>query len=72
MLLFHSTSITAAAPIPVAAHMDTTPYLPLIRFNSGISVAIYREPVLPKGCPSAIAPPFRFNFLESIPSYYAQ
>lgn len=50
-------SITAAAPMPPALHIDITPYLPPMRFSSGRSVASCLAPVAPKGCPKAIAPP---------------
>lgn len=62
----------AAAPIPVPMHIETTPYLPFVRCSSGIKVAICLEPVHPKGCPKAMAPPFGFNFALLIPSFSTQ
>jgi hypothetical protein len=44
----YSLSIKAAAPIPVPIHIETTPYLPFVLFNSGNNVAICLAPVQPK------------------------
>mmetsp|Transcript_17184 Transcript_17184/g.50772 ORF Transcript_17184/g.50772 Transcript_17184/m.50772 type:complete len:225 (+) Transcript_17184:104-778(+) len=55
------TSKTAASPMPVPMHMDTTPRPPPRRLSSWHSVAICRDPVQPSGCPRAMAPPFGFT-----------
>mmetsp|Transcript_100081 Transcript_100081/g.261008 ORF Transcript_100081/g.261008 Transcript_100081/m.261008 type:complete len:300 (+) Transcript_100081:206-1105(+) len=54
--------MTLAAPMPVPMHIETTPSFPLVRFSSGSSVAIRREPVQPRGWPRAMAPPLGFTF----------
>jgi hypothetical protein len=73
-----SFSINAAAPIPVAVHIEMTPYFCFYLFNSGSRVATSLAPVqpkelndnfIPKGCPKAIAPPLGFIFLISSPSF---
>ena len=43
-----SFSINAAAPIPVAMHIEITPYLAFFLFISGNNVATYLAPVQPK------------------------
>ena len=68
----HSRSITAAAPCPVPIHIEITPILPPVRFNSERRVPTMRAPVIPRGCPRAMAPPLGFNFLRSIPSFSTQ
>lgn len=44
----YSFSIKAAAPYPVAIHIEITPYLAFFLFISGKSVATYLAPVQPK------------------------
>lgn len=44
---YYSFSINAAAPIPVAMHIEITPYLAFFLFISGKSVATYLAPVHP-------------------------
>ncbi|VEU39694.1 unnamed protein product [Pseudo-nitzschia multistriata] len=61
-----STSNTAAAPIPVPMHIDTTPNRSLRRCNSFSKVAICRAPVHPSGCPRAMAPPLGLTFAGSM------
>jgi len=43
----YSFSINAAAPMPVAVHIEITPYFPFYLFNSGSNVATYLAPVHP-------------------------
>lgn len=43
----YSFSIKAAAPYPVAIHIEITPYLAFFLFISGKSVATYLAPVQP-------------------------
>ena len=66
---YHYFSIKAAAPIPDPMHIDTIPHLPLVRYSSGSKVAICLDPVHPKGCPIATAPPFGFTFSRLIPNF---
>jgi hypothetical protein len=47
-------------------HMDTTPVLSLVLSSSLKSVQIILAPVIPSGCPRAIAPPLLFNFYLGI------
>lgn len=61
-------SSTAAAPIPVPMHMDTTPNRAPVRRISYSNVATCRQPVHPRGCPRAIAPPLGFTLRGSNPS----
>lgn len=58
-----------------------TPYLAFFLFISGSSVATYLAPVhpilivneeLPNGCPKAMAPPFGFTLVGSIPIFSTQ
>ena len=41
---YHYLSMSPAAPIPVPTHIETTPFLPPMRCNSGIRVAICLAP----------------------------
>lgn len=70
MFNHHYFYIKAAAPIPVPIHIETTPNFFPVLANSGSNVAICREPVQPKGCPRAIAPPLGFNLSFDIPNFY--
>lgn len=44
----HSFSIKAAAPIPVPMHIEMTPFLAPVLFNSGKRVAICLAPKIEK------------------------
>src|SRR6476619_2970666 len=56
----HLSKITLA-PWPTPTHMVASPYLLFLLFISCTSVVESRTPLQPKGCPSAIAPPFTFT-----------
>jgi hypothetical protein len=62
----HSLSKTAAAPIPVPMHIETTPVFSLVLSSSWNRVTIILAPVIPKGCPKAIAPPLLLSFSFAI------
>ena len=49
--------MTAAYPCPTPMHKVTRPYRPPVRFNSLAAASKMRDPVMPRGCPSAMAPP---------------
>lgn len=53
IIIIHSFSIKAAAPIPVPMHMETTPLLAPVLFISGRRVAICREPIIKYECTCA-------------------
>ena len=57
-----------AAPIPPPMHMVTSPYRARRRPSSPINVASNFAPVQPRGCPSAIAPPFGLMRAGSSPA----
>lgn len=75
----HSFSIKAAAPMPVPMHIDMTPFLAPVLFNSGKRVAIClapkienNVPVHPRGWPKAIAPPLGLSLSDGIFNFYTQ
>src|SRR5882672_3215302 len=59
---FHSASSHSAAPCPPPTQSETSARFARRRFNSFKLVRISLAPVAPTGWPSAIAPPFTFNF----------
>ena len=61
----HSLSKTAAAPIPLPMHMETTPYLLPLFLISCRRVAVHLAPVHPRGWPRAMAPPLTFTLPKS-------
>lgn len=62
----------AAAPIPVPIHIEVKPYFFPVLSSSWNKVTIYLEPVQPKGCPKAIAPPLGLSFAFGTPSFSTQ
>ena len=67
----YASSNSAAPPWPPPAHMVTTPYR---AWRQRISLAIVptrREPVMPKGWPIAIEPPFTLSRSIGMPSVSA-
>lgn len=44
-------------------HIEITPNFYLVRISSCNKVATYLAPVVPKGCPKAIAPPLGLTLL---------
>ena len=54
----------ADAP-PPPLHKLTIPYLPLFYCNTVIKLSSTLVPLIPIGCPIAIAPPFTFTLLMS-------
>jgi len=63
----HSLSKIPAAPIPVPIHIEITPYFLAVLSSSWKRVTTCLDPVLPRGCPIAMAPPLGFNFSLGIP-----
>lgn len=57
--------MSAAAPIPVPIHIETTPNFPFYLLSPFKSVTTYLAPVQPKGCPNEIAPPAGLTFFIS-------
>src|SRR5919106_6983794 len=53
-----SRSTTVAMAMPPAAHMVSSPHWPSWATRSWISVVMMRAPVMPKGWPRAMAPPW--------------
>src|SRR5690606_22741375 len=58
-------SIRIAIPCPPPMQAEATPYRPPLRRSSCIKVRTRRAPVAPRGCPSAIAPPFTLTLSRS-------
>src|SRR5262245_16174526 len=58
----------AACPWPTPTQSVASPYFPPRRLSSWSSVTTSRAPLIPRGCPSAIAPPLTFTFSGSRPS----
>src|SRR4029077_2763180 len=63
-----ATSNSAAWPCPTPTHMVAMPRPPPRRRNSCNRLTTSRAPLIPSGCPIAIAPPFTFTLLSSRPS----
>src|SRR6476661_3310888 len=61
-----------AAPWPPPMHIVTTPYFALRRSISLAMVPTIREPVMPKGWPIEIDPPFGLSFSIGMPSLSRQ
>ena len=63
-------SINTAVPCPTPTHIVANPNRPPVRASSKAAVPTIRAPVIPKGWPSAIAPPLGFTRASSsaIPS----
>ena len=68
----HSFSIKHAAPIPVPTHIETIAFFAFVLYIYGSNVAICLEPVQPRGCPIAMAPPLGFNFFGLIFNFSTQ
>src|SRR5512133_1975063 len=58
----------AACPWPTPTQSVASPYLPPRRPSSWSSVTTRRAPLIPSGCPSAIAPPLTLTLSGSRPS----
>src|SRR3954451_9335649 len=61
-------STIIAIPIPPATHMVSSPYVSSRASSPFSSVVMIRAPVIPNGCPRAIAPPNGLSLSSSIPS----
>ena len=61
-------SVRMAMPWPPPAHNEAIPYRPPLRCSSYMRVTTILTPDAPTEWPSAIAPPFTFNFNGSIES----
>ena len=60
------TSNKKDAPCPPPIHSVARPSLSSLLFNSLRAVKTIRAPLIPTGCPKAIAPPFIFKIDSSI------
>ena len=60
-------SKTIAMPWPPPTHMVSRPIVLSWNWRLFSSVVAILAPVMPNGCPTAIAPPFTFSRLMSIP-----
>mmetsp|Transcript_86937 Transcript_86937/g.106621 ORF Transcript_86937/g.106621 Transcript_86937/m.106621 type:complete len:214 (-) Transcript_86937:37-678(-) len=68
----YSLSKTAAAPIPDPIHMDTIPLFNPCLSISFNNVTVILAPVIPNGCPIAIAPPFTLTLSIVNPNFLTQ
>ena len=62
-------SITIAEAPPPPLQIPAAPYFPLFCFKTLINVTMILDPLLPKGCPSATAPPLTSTLDGSRPSF---
>jgi hypothetical protein len=60
--LQYSATNNPAMPIPEPTHILVSPTFLPVRLSSVNKVDICLAPVVPKGCPNAIAPPLGFTF----------
>ena len=67
-----SRSTTMAMPCPPPTHMVSSPNCLSFVRSAFSSVVVIRAPVMPKGWPSAIAPPCTFNLSGSTPRSRAE